>query len=71
LKKRIEKLMEKIKSFLFPILGGSTGSIIKGSELMNVSIGGILDCIVYAFIGAVVGYGTKLLFDYIKKRMNK
>lgn len=59
-----------------PLIGGATGSVISGSELPNtitmITLNGCIEVMLYAFLGAVIGYITKLLFDYlIKKYKNK
>ena len=42
-----------------PYGGGATGS------LLSVSMGNIIDTMIYAAIGAVIGYIIKLIGDYI------
>lgn len=50
---------EKIRDVLLPTSGGSIGS------LLSVSMGNVIDTLVYASIGAVAGYIIKLLLDYL------
>lgn len=53
---------------IFPVGFGATGGAYKGFTISMITMGGILDCIFFAALGACVGYGVKLLFDYLIKR---
>jgi uncharacterized membrane protein YqgA involved in biofilm formation len=57
---------ERVRDILFPTSGGSIGSI------LTINMDSVTDTIIYAAIGAIVGYLIKLSFDclmdWFKKR---
>jgi len=58
--------MNKILNSIFPVGGG-----VLGSTIGAITLTGIMQCMIYAAIGACVGYGIKLLLDYLIKKIKK
>jgi len=64
-------MQEKFLSAIFPVGGGSIFGSVKGMALATITAGGILQVVIYAAIGAVVGWLIKLGLDYLKKKLSK
>jgi len=60
-------MLNKLTSLL-PLGGGAAGGGIKGFTIGMITLGGILQVILYAALGAVVGYFVKLLLDKLVKK---
>lgn len=55
--------VNKVREIIFPTGGGAAGS------LLSINACSIIDTIVYAAIGAIVGYAIKLLCDHIALKL--
>lgn len=53
---------------IFPVTFGGFAGGFKGLMLNSITLVGIIDCIIYAIIGAIVGYIVKTFLDYIKQK---
>lgn len=53
---------------ILPVSFGSIGGGYKGFTIGLVTTAGIIDCIIYAGVGAATGYALKLLFDYLRNK---
>lgn len=56
----------KIANYIWPVGGGSLGSVI-GSISFHI----LWEVLLFAFLGALIGWFTKLGLDYLKKKINK
>ena len=56
---------------LFPVSFGAGAGGYKGFTIGAVTAAGIVDCIVYAGLGAIIGYSVKLILDFLKARYDK
>ena len=63
----MKKMNERLNT-LFPVSFGGFAGGYKGFTIGAITVGGIIDCIVYAGLGALVGYGMKMFLDYIKHK---
>ena len=59
--------MNGLLNYIFPITGGTTGSMIYGI----ITAEGTLQVIVYAAIGAFIGSLVGFGMSYIKKKLKK
>jgi hypothetical protein len=53
------------------IFGGVGKAISSNHTLANISLNGMVDVAFYAAISAIVGYGMKLLIEYLKNRFSR
>jgi len=56
--------MSKFLEYIYPLGGGSIGAIIA-----NISVGKILEVIIFAAIGALVGWIVKRILDYCRVKL--
>lgn len=54
-------MIEQIKDTLFPVGGGVFGSVFS-----LISLHGIVDTIIIAFVGGMIGYLVKWAFDWFR-----
>lgn len=53
------------------IFGGVTKALSSHQTLANITLDGVADVAFYAAVSALVGYGVKMLIDYLKNRFRK
>jgi len=53
------------------IFGGVSKALSSHQTLANITLDGVADVAFYAAISAIVGYGIKVLIDYIKNSFRK
>ena len=56
-------MYNKFFDYLFPILGGTGGSV-----LAFITLNQIISVVVFSFIGATIGYFVKYFYDKIFKK---
>ena len=56
--------MEKFIGNAYPVTGGALGSIIA-----SITFGDILQVVIFAFVGALIGLLTKELYNWCKKQL--
>lgn len=66
-----QNITNSIVSTTSGVFGGVGKALSSHLTLANITLDGVADVAFYAAVSAIVGYGVKLVIDYLKRSFRK